>query len=138
MIPLAAISLSGHFSLTSRKRKNSSRATKKHGFYTGAQQVSSGSFEAVLASERDARAVASLSSFRLSTSSCPTPHPPSMSWSSNLDALRPGLAVPTEAWDVRVLLEPTSPDFAMVQPSLFGTEDDDIDFATAISRASGS
>ena len=40
-----------------------------------------------------------------------------------------------EAWDVRVLFEPTYPDFAMVQPSLFGTEDDDIDFA--ISRASG-
>lgn len=36
---------------------------------------------------------------------------------------------------MRVLLEPTFPDFAMVQPSLFGTEDDDIDFA--ISRASG-
>ena len=40
-----------------------------------------------------------------------------------------------EAWDVRVILEPTYPDFAMVQPSLFGTEDDDIDFA--ISRANG-
>lgn len=40
-----------------------------------------------------------------------------------------------EAWDVRVLLKPIHPDFAMAQPDLFGTEDDDIDFA--ISRASG-
>lgn len=40
-----------------------------------------------------------------------------------------------EAWDVRVLLKPIHPEFAMAQPDLFGTEDDDIDFT--ISRASG-
>lgn len=41
-----------------------------------------------------------------------------------------------EAWDVRVLLKPIHPGFAMAQPDLFSTEDDDIDFT--ISRASGS
>lgn len=40
-----------------------------------------------------------------------------------------------QAWDVRVLLKPAYPEFAMEQPNLFDTEDDDIDFA--ITRASG-
>lgn len=91
---------------------------------------------------------ASNSNSKLNCSRCLT-HPPPGEWlllyfyDGENQELRSEFSRPAalsedgevEAWDVRVLLEPTYPDFAMVQPSLFGTEDDDIDFA--ISRASG-